>query len=392
MKNLLSLPPLSLYIHYPWCIKKCPYCDFNSHTNTQRNDFEYIEALINDLKNDLPLVWGRPIHSIFIGGGTPSLISSKAIELLFSQLRALLNFSPQIEVTIEANPGASDEEKFKIFSELGINRLSIGVQSFNDQYLQSLGRIHSAKEAHHAIESAKSAGFENINIDLMYGLPNQTIKTALCDIDEALKYQPNHLSYYQLTIEPNTPFYHSPPIIPNEEASFDIQAACYNKLINSNYSRYEISAWTANLENKQYTSKHNLNYWNFGDYLGIGAGAHSKISTITDNTIIRKIKHKHPKAYLKANHKNSPDTYVLEQNIIDSKDLIFEFMLNTSRLINGFSSELFTQTTGLSLNELEPYLKKAIEQGFVIKDNDKIIPTEHGINFLNDLQLIFLDS
>ena len=206
MINLTNSPPLSLYIHYPWCIKKCPYCDFNSHVNPDKDDFRYVEALINDLKNELPKIWGRPIYSIFFGGGTPSLISVEALDYLFSELRALLHLSPQIEITLEANPGATDRDKLKKFKEIGINRLSIGVQSFNDQYLQNLGRIHTAKEAHQTIESAQNAGFENLNIDLMYGLPNQTIESALFDIDQALKHQSNHLSYYQLTIEPNTPF------------------------------------------------------------------------------------------------------------------------------------------------------------------------------------------
>lgn len=383
-----SNPPLGLYIHLPWCEKKCPYCDFNSHEPTDKSgnipENIYVDALLNDLAQDLPLIWGRTIETIFIGGGTPSLFSGDAIERLFSGLRALLNFSPNIEITMESNPGSADQNNFQAYRESGVNRLSIGVQSFNDQHLQLLGRIHNSDLAHQAFESARKAGFNNINLDLMYGLPTQTLQQAQADLQIAISLKVEHISHYQLTIEPNTLFQHKPPEqMPDDDLTWDQQDGCQALLADHGYLQYEISAYGR--DNK--VCKHNLNYWQFGDYLGIGAGAHGKITLAGEDRVMRRIRQRQPNAYLKTQGNQA----ISSETSLSEADLIFEFMLNTLRLTDGFESKLFADNTGLSLNLILPILNKAKEQGLLEYDAIRIYPTKKGLQYLNDLQSLFLN-
>jgi len=379
-----SNPPLGLYIHLPWCVKKCPYCDFNSHQADQIPEFDYVDALLHDLEQDLPLIWGRSIDSIFIGGGTPSLFSGEAIERLFSGLRALLNFNPGIEIGMESNPGSADIDHFQAYRESGVNRLSIGVQSFDDGFLQTLGRAHDARLALQAAHSARSAGFENINLDLMYGLPGQTMHQALSDLKQAIDLGVEHISHYQLTIEPNTFFHHNPPAkMPDDDLSWDQQCQSQALLASAGYQQYEISAYSR--EDKR--CAHNLNYWNFGDYIGIGAGAHGKITLGGENRIIRRVRQRQPQAYLKEQGRNT----ITSEHELDTADLVFDFMLNSLRLIDGFESRLFNENTGLSLSEVLPTLQSARDRGLIEMDSERIRPTERGFRFLNDLQSMFLD-
>lgn len=379
-----SNPPLGLYIHLPWCEKKCPYCDFNSHETDNLPEREYVEALLHDLEQDLPLIWGRSIESIFIGGGTPSLFSGAAIEQLFSGLRALLKLNPGIEITMESNPGSADAENFRAYRESGVNRLSIGVQSFNDEFLTSLGRIHNSELALQAFEAARLAGFDNINIDLMYGLPGQTVIQALADIQQAVDLGVEHISHYQLTIEPNTLFHYSPPEqMPDDDLSWEQQCQSQAKLAKAGYQQYEISAYSR--ENRQ--CQHNLNYWHFGDYMGIGAGAHGKITLGGENRVIRRVRQRQPQAYLQ----NQGHDTINSEKELATADLVFEFMLNSLRLSQGFESKLFTENTGLSLNEVLSTLQTASEKGLIDIDPARICPTERGFQFLNDLQSMFLE-
>ena len=380
-----SNPPLGLYIHLPWCEKKCPYCDFNSHQADSIPEQAYVEALLNDLQQDLPLIWGRRIDSIFIGGGTPSLFSAEAIEQLFSGLRSLLNFAPAIEITMESNPGSADARNYQGYREAGVNRLSIGVQSFNDHHLQTLGRIHSSRQAEHAVVIAREAGFDNINLDLMFGLPAQSVAGAEADLALAIALDPEHISHYQLTIEPNTLFHHQPPPdMPDDELAWDQQEACQALLQQHGYQQYEVSAYS--LEKRP--SKHNLNYWRFGDYLGIGAGAHGKITLGGENRVLRRTRKRQPRAYLEHAGRNS----ISSESTLSEDDLQFEFMLNALRLRNGFESSLFRDNTGLSLNCLLPGLELAREKGLLDYDGVKITPTTLGFCHLNDLQAIFLQQ
>lgn len=406
MLNFSTLPPLSLYIHYPWCAKKCPYCDFNSHTfsaanvTDQQRDRFYVDALLVDLQQELPDVWGRTLHSIFIGGGTPSLITPEMLQYLMSQLAALMNLSPMIEITMEANPGTVDQVKFAEFHDIGINRLSMGIQSFSDPLLERIGRIHNGQQGRQAIERAQLAGFDNINLDLMYALPGQTLNHALDDIHQAIAFETPHLSHYQLTLEPNTLFAHQPPILPDDDLSYDMQIRCQELLADAGYHHYEISAYAQ--ADKQ--CQHNLNYWQFGDYLGIGAGAHGKISDAAQQRIIRRWKEKHPQSYLdkalatdkfqSKSGKNSTNDHksimIGGQEQLSSQDISFEFMLNASRLINGFDIELFGRHTGLAIEEIDQGLKKAAELELIEWDLNHIKPTERGLRYLNELQAIFL--
>ncbi len=381
---LNSNPPLGLYIHLPWCEKKCPYCDFNSHTTIEIPEQQYIEALLYDLEQDLPLILGRSIESIFIGGGTPSLFSGQAIEQLFSGLRALLNFNPGIEITMESNPGSADIEGFRAYRESGVNRLSIGVQSFNDDLLKVLGRIHTAELAKKAFESARQAGFDNINLDLMYGLPGQSLAQSIADVQDAIDLGPDHISLYQLTIEANTMFHHQPPShLPDDDLSWEQQCQNQALLAEAGYRQYEISAYSR--ANRQ--CQHNLNYWYFGDYLGIGAGAHGKITLTGENRVLRRERQRQPQAYLNTQGRNS----IVNEKQLDVADLVFEFMLNSLRLTEGFESKLFNENTGLSINEVLPTLQSARESGLLSIGQTKICPTQHGFQFLNDLQSMFLD-
>jgi putative oxygen-independent coproporphyrinogen III oxidase len=382
--HLSALPPLSLYVHFPWCVRKCPYCDFNSH-ETKRGGFpeeEYLAALRSDLENALPLIWGRKIYTIFIGGGTPSLMSAAGLDRLLSDVRTLLPLDGAVEITMEANPGTFEAEKFKSYRASGINRLSIGIQSFNARHLQALGRIHDDNEARKAVDIAH-ANFDNFNLDLMYALPSQTLQEAQQDIDTALGFAPPHLSLYHLTLEPNTYFAKYPPAVPDDDMSAEMQDMLQEKTSAAGYQHYEVSAYAQ--PGRQ--ARHNLNYWQFGDYLGIGAGAHSKISF--PHRIIRQMRYKQPKAYL--------DQVRLGQTIqeefeIGRNDLGFEFMLNALRLNDGFEANLFAERTGLTLNAIENALNEAEAKELLYRDYKTLKPTALGRRFLNDLQQLFLAS
>ncbi len=378
-------PPLGLYIHLPWCEKKCPYCDFNSYEAADIPDSAYVDALLADLEQDLPLVWGRSIETIFIGGGTPSLFSTEAIDRLFSGLRALLNFAPSIEITLESNPGSAEAENYRGYRESGINRLSIGVQSFDDRCLAALGRVHDAGQARDAFALARDAGFDNINLDLMFALPGQDAAGARADLDRAIGLEPEHISHYQLTIEPNTLFSHQPPAdLPDADSCWEQQQLCQQQLREHGYRQYEVSAYCRNRRE----SKHNLNYWHFGDYIGIGAGAHGKITLVGENRVIRRMRQRQPRAYLASGGRDS----IVSETTLAAGDLCFEFMLNALRLKQGFPASLFHQNTGLELNQLLKPLETAKNRGLIEFDGTKIVPTRLGFDHLNELQLLFLDS
>ncbi|SMN16639.1 Radical SAM family enzyme, similar to coproporphyrinogen III oxidase, oxygen-independent, clustered with nucleoside-triphosphatase RdgB [uncultured Candidatus Thioglobus sp.] len=368
---MLELPPLALYIHYPWCVKKCPYCDFNSHEGDNREG--YIESLLEDLDEELSYVQGRSIGSVFIGGGTPSLMSELDLSKLFEGLRSRLTFENDIEITLEANPGTFEIEKFKAFKGIGINRLSIGVQSFNDQNLKSLGRIHDADEARKACAEAAKL-FDNFNIDLMYGLKGQTLEGCLLDLRQAIELGPTHISFYQLTIEPNTLFAKFSPTLPKEDDIWKMGEAGVKLLEDKGFNRYEVSAFGKT------PSKHNINYWEFGDYIGIGAGAHGKITLKNEQKIIRTLKSKSPKDYINQRQKTT--------EIISNPG--FEFMLNALRLKDGFDMDLFDSRAGLPIDNIRNNIDKAVLDKLLNIDKNRIIPTTKGYDFLNDLQGGFL--
>ena len=373
--------PLSLYIHIPWCIQKCPYCDFNSHAATgELPEKTYVNQLLLDLETQLNHVQNRSIHSIFIGGGTPSLFSPNSYVTLFDGLKKKLCFVDNIEITLEANPGAIDTDHFDGFLKAGINRLSIGVQSFQDHQLKKLGRIHQANDANNAVISAQKAGFKNINVDLMFGLPDQTIKDALFDLETAMTLSPQHLSWYQLTLEPNTFFYRFPPALPSDDLKFDIQMAGQALLADREFQQYEVSAYAKNNAH----CKHNVNYWQFGDYLGIGAGAHAKFTHLNTMQITRRCNTKHPKAYLSANKHN-----LFETNVISQEELPLEFMMNALRLNATTSVNLFESRTGLHFSEIQKPLEKARDMGFLNFDAQEIKLTNQGRLFLNDVLALF---
>jgi oxygen-independent coproporphyrinogen-3 oxidase len=379
--NLAALPPLSLYIHWPWCVRKCPYCDFNSHeSNGPIPEQEYLDALRADLEQSLPLIWGRKIQTIFIGGGTPSLMSAAALDRLLSDVRTLLPLEINAEITMEANPGTFEAEKFKAYRASGINRLSIGIQSFNGRHLQALGRIHDENEAKRAVEIAH-ANFDNFNLDLMFALPGQTLAEALRDIDTALAFAPPHLSLYHLTMEPNTVFAKYPPQLPSDDESADIQDMIFEKMAGAGYEHYEVSAYAK----PGHRARHNLNYWTFGDYLGIGAGAHSKLSF--PHRVLRQARYKQPASFIEAARKGNP---VAEEHEIGRADMGFEFMLNVLRLTDGFDPNLFGERTGLSITAIEKALNEAEGKGLIYRDFKLIKPTDLGQRFLNDLQEMFL--
>jgi putative oxygen-independent coproporphyrinogen III oxidase len=381
--NLTALPPLSLYIHYPWCVKKCPYCDFNSHeARGELPEEEYLDALRLDLEQSLPLIWGRKIYTVFIGGGTPSLMSAKGMDRLMSDLRTLLPLDVDAEVTMEANPGTFEAEKFKSFLASGVNRLSIGIQSFNGKHLKALGRIHDDNEARRAVEIAH-ANFDNFNLDLMYALPTQTLEEARLDLETALAFAPPHLSLYHLTMEPNTLFAKYPPALPDDDASADMQDMIALETAAAGYGHYEVSAYAQ----PGRRARHNLNYWEFGDYLGIGAGAHSKISF--PHRVLRQARFKQPKAFIEAARAGNP---VQEEREIGRADMGFEFMLNTLRLTEGFSPNLFGERTGMGINAIEQTLNAAEAKGLIYRDHKIIRPTALGQRFLNDLQEMFLGT
>ncbi|MBT4587233.1 MAG: radical SAM family heme chaperone HemW [Gammaproteobacteria bacterium] len=377
MNNFLELPPLALYIHYPWCVKKCPYCDFNSHEGSIHNG--YIKALLKDLDDDLKFIQNRKIHSIFIGGGTPSLMSVEDAYELFDGLNERLSISKNIEITLEANPGTFEVEKFAEFRKAGINRLSVGVQSFKDNQLKFLGRIHSGGDALRAISEAKKVGFDNLNIDLMYGLKDQTIDMCLEDVMQAIALKPSHISFYQLTLEPNTLFAKYPPKLPIDEKIWNMGEQAAILLNHNGFRQYEVSAYS------ERPSEHNINYWKFGDYIGIGAGAHGKITDVESQQIFRTLKPKSPKDYLS---KMQAGVDISTKKEVDN--VTFEFMLNSLRLKGGFSSSLFESRTGLLIKSLSSELKRAENLGLLESKNNWIKPTSKGFNFLNELQEIFL--
>ena len=377
MNNFLELPPLALYIHYPWCVKKCPYCDFNSHEGSIHNG--YIKALLKDLDDDLKFIQNRKIHSIFIGGGTPSLMSIEDAYELFDGLNERLSISKNIEITLEANPGTFEVEKFSEFRKVGINRLSVGVQSFKENQLKFLGRIHSGSDALRAISEAKKVGFDNLNIDLMYGLKDQTIDMCLEDVMQAIELKPSHISFYQLTLEPNTLFAKYPPKLPIDEKIWDMGEQGAELLNQNGFRQYEVSAYS------ERPSEHNINYWKFGDYIGIGAGAHGKITDVESQQIFRTLKPKSPKDYLS---KMQAGADIPTKKEVDN--VAFEFMLNSLRLKDGFSSSLFESRTGLLIKSLSSELGRAENLGLLENKSNWIKPTSKGFNFLNELQEFFL--
>lgn len=366
-------------------MKKCPYCDFNSH-GTDGGEFPeqfYIDALIRDLKFESPRIRGRCITSIFIGGGTPSLFSASSLDKLLSAVRSHLSLATDIEITLEANPGTLESKRFESYRELGINRISIGVQSFNDSMLKQLGRIHDAQTASNAIELAKSAGFDRINIDLMYGLPGQSRQQALDDLAQGIEHHTSHLSWYQLTIEPNTQFYKTPPVLPEDDTVFDIQQAGKALLTQHGFIQYEISAYALPGDH----CKHNHNYWEFGDYLGIGAGAHGKITSSDEDAIYRYARHRIPERYMEL---AGQDNVIVEQKGLTENDLVLEFMMNNLRLTDGFNETLFFERTGLSLELIEDRINQAQLSGWLARNGTSIRPTSTGQNYLNDLLQTFL--
>lgn len=379
--RLTALPPLSLYVHLPWCIRKCPYCDFNSHpTRNALPENEYVEALIADLEQALPSIWGRRVYTVFFGGGTPSLFSAQAIEQLLGAFRARLQLSSDAEITLEANPGTFEAEKFRDYRAAGVNRLSIGIQSFNPKHLKALGRIHDDAEARRAIEIAQRY-FENYNLDVMYALPAQTLEEARLDVEAAIATQAPHLSFYHLTMEPGTPFHRAPPPVPDDDASADIQDLVAAALESTGYINYETSAYAK----PGAQCRHNMNYWRFGDYLGIGAGAHSKLSF--HDRIVREARYRLPKDYMQ--HVLQGDA-VHERRVLTRKDLPFEFMLNAMRLRGGFAVSEFAERTGLQIAAIEMPLRKAEENGLIDRTHERIGPSERGRRYLNDLLELFL--
>jgi putative oxygen-independent coproporphyrinogen III oxidase len=379
--RLAQLPPLGLYVHIPWCVKKCPYCDFNSHqVRDAVPEKAYVDALVSDLEQAVPEVWGRRVYSVFFGGGTPSLFSPDAIETLISAFRARLSLAADCEITLEANPGTFEAGKFRAYRGAGVNRLSIGIQSFDPRHLEALGRIHDDREARSAIRIAGEC-FENVNLDLMYALPAQTPDEARADVEAAVGAGVAHLSFYHLTIEPNTHFFRHPPALPDEDASSEMQDAIAAVLAGGGYAHYETSAWARPGQE----CRHNLNYWRFGDYLGIGAGAHSKVSF--PDRVTRSVRWKQPKEYMERMAEGRP---VQESREVGREDLVFEFMMNALRLTDGFPAGLLAERTGLQLALAEKALREAEARGLITRDHERIAPTALGQRFLNDLLQLFL--
>ncbi|KZN33046.1 HemN family oxidoreductase [Pseudoalteromonas luteoviolacea S2607] len=378
----MNLPPLSLYVHVPWCVQKCPYCDFNSHSQKGTiPEQEYIQHLLDDLKADLHLVQGRKLHSIFVGGGTPSLLSGDAYVYLLQQIEALIGFEDGIEITLEANPGTVESDRFKHYVKAGINRISIGVQSLQSDKLKALGRIHGEQEAINAASEAHDAGLNSFNMDLMHGLPNQSLEDAMSDLTRVIELAPPHLSWYQLTIEPNTQFASKPPKLPEDETLWAIQEAGQALLKQHGYIQYEISGYAkAGLQ-----CKHNLNYWRFGDYLGIGCGAHGKITLPEQNQIRRTVKVKHPRGYM-----DLTKPYLYDSWHVEAADRPFEFFMNTFRLVEATSKQDFIDYTGLALSDIENQLTQAISSGLLEERKDSWFVTNKGHRYLNDLLELFV--
>ena len=380
--HLPRLPPLSLYIHLPWCLKKCPYCDFNSHQMHPADlpGQRYIDALIADLEAALPLVWGRAVRSIFIGGGTPSLFSPQTIDQLLGSIRARLPLAPECEITLEANPGTFEKDRFRAYRAAGVTRLSVGVQSFNDGFLTALGRVHDRAQALAAVQEAALA-FNTFNIDLMYALPGQTLDDVRLDVATALSLKPPHLSIYHLTIEPNTVFAKHPPSLPDGDSAADMLDLITEMTAQAGLQRYEVSAYAK----AGHTCAHNLNYWQFGDYLGLGAGAHSKLSFA--HRVVRQVRWRDPVRYMA---QALAGRALAQENEVSRADLPFEFMLNALRLVAGVESQLFADRCGLSINTIAQALDQAERRGLLMRDMQRIRPTPRGLDFLNDLQTLFL--
>ncbi|AAU38353.1 radical SAM family heme chaperone HemW [[Mannheimia] succiniciproducens] len=379
----LVLPPLSLYVHIPWCVQKCPYCDFNSHAQKGAiPEIDYIRHLVTDLQADLlrfkDSVQNRPLHSIFIGGGTPSLFSAESITCLLTEIKKLIDFSPHIEITMEANPGTVEAERFQGYVKAGVTRISMGIQSFNDEKLKALGRIHNAREAKSAVEIAKISGLKSFNLDLMHGLPNQTPEQALDDLRQAIALNPPHLSWYQLTIEPNTMFAYRPPVLPDDDELWDIFERGHRLLTEAGYRQYETSAYAK----PDFQCQHNLNYWRFGDYLAVGCGAHGKMSFVNGD-IIRYSKTKHPKGYLRGE-------YLYEERLINEADRPFEFFMNRFRLLEPVPKTEFVQFTGLPESAVKKQIDWALEKNYIIETESTWQITERGKLFLNELLEVFL--
>jgi oxygen-independent coproporphyrinogen-3 oxidase len=378
-----ALPPLALYIHIPWCLKKCPYCDFNSHERRgEIPEARYVDALLADLELALPSIWGRRVHTVFFGGGTPSLFAPESIDRILAGVRARVALAPDAEITLEANPGTFERARFADFKAAGINRLSVGVQSFEPKFLHALGRVHDADEARAAAAAAIEI-FGNVNLDLMYALPGQTLADAQSDLDEALRFSPPHLSFYHLTIEPNTLFHRYPPALPDDETAADIEDAIAATLGAAGYLHYETSAYAR----PGHECRHNVNYWRFGDYLGIGAGAHSKLSF--QQRVVRQVRHKQPQQYIEEAERGSP---LAEDRTVERNEIGFEFMLNALRLTEGVPVALFAERTGFPLTLVQKALDEAERRGLIVRDHQHIRPTPLGQRFLNDLQAIFLPA
>lgn len=382
--NIVTSPPLSLYIHIPWCVRKCPYCDFNSHSHRGAlPEAAYVQALLADLETELEQVQGRPLTSIFFGGGTPSLFSGAAIAAILDAVTGAISCADELEVTLEANPGTLEQGRFRDFRRAGVNRLSIGVQSFNNRLLSRLGRIHDADQAKTAIASAQEAGFVRFNIDLMYGLPGQNLDEAIADITTALAFHGGHLSHYQLTLEPGTPFALRPPALPDDESLWQMQQSCQALLCQAGFIHYETSAYA--LPGQE--SRHNLNYWQFGDYLGIGAGAHGKITR--PDGIWRYRKQANPQRYLA---QVASRDFIAGQGYIDPVDLVLEFMMNALRMTQGFSVGLFESRTGLAFAHIAEQVGRARSAGLLVQEDDWLKPSSDGQRFLNDLLLMFMSE
>ena len=383
---MLIPPPLALYVHLPWCVRKCPYCDFNSHEARGAPPFDsYVDALIADLDHDLPLVWGRTVQTVFFGGGTPSLFPAAAIDRFLQGASSRLRFAPGLEITLETNPGTAEHGRFEYYRAAGVNRISFGIQSFDDASLQKLGRIHDSREAEHAVKLAQDAGFDNLNLDLMYALPGQTLAMAEHDLQRAFALQPAHVSHYQLTLEPNTVFFARPPQgIPDDDLAWDMQEHCQALLADAGYQHYEVSAYAR----AGRRCVHNLNYWRYGDYIGIGAGAHGKITVGATQQILRRWKVKHPTAYLAA--AGTPDAIGGDDDITPERRP-FEFMLNALRLQDGFALADFTATTGLPTEQIATPLEQARQRGWLALSGTHVMPTALGRRFTNDVIELFLD-
>jgi len=381
--HFAALPPLALYVHIPWCLKKCPYCDFNSHERRgEIPQARYVDALLADLELALPSIWGRRVHTVFFGGGTPSLFAPEAIDRILAGVRSRVPLAPDAEITLEANPGTFERTRFAGFRAAGINRLSVGVQSFEPKFLHALGRVHDADEARAAAAAAIEI-FGNVNLDLMYALPGQTPADAQSDLAQALRFSPPHLSFYHLTIEPNTLFHRYPPSLPDDETAADIEDAIAATLGAAGYLHYETSAYAR----PGHECRHNLNYWRFGDYLGIGAGAHSKLSF--PDRVVRQVRHKQPQQYMEEVERGSP---LAEDRTVERGEIGFEFMLNALRLTDGVPVALFAERTGFALTLVQKGLDEAERRGLIERDHQRMRPTPLGQRFLNDLQAIFLPA